>query len=93
MQYQEVHHPNARGGFTTTSNLAMMNWFALDYIKEIAPRPILLIVGNHAHSKSYSEKIYQMADEPKELYIVPNAEHIDLYDQSDKIPFDKLENF
>lgn len=86
-------HPNARGGFTTTSNLAMLNWFALDYIREISPRPILLIAGDHSHSRSFSEKVYDMADDPKELYIVPNAEHIDLYDQEDKIPFDKLEQF
>ena len=86
-------HPNARGGFTTTSNLVMMNWFALDYIKEISPRPILLIAGDHAHSRSFSEKVYDMAAEPKELYIVPDAEHIDLYDQEDKIPFDKLTQF
>lgn len=87
------HHPNARGGFTTTSNIAMMNWFALDYIKEISPRPILLVAGDHAHSRAFSEKVYEMAAEPKELYIVPDAEHIDLYDQVDKIPFDKLESF
>lgn len=87
------HHPNARGGFTTTSNIAMMNWFALDYIKEISPRPVLLIAGDHAHSRSFSEKVYEMAAEPKELYIVPDAEHIDLYDRVDKIPFDKLESF
>ncbi|MDD6257902.1 MAG: hypothetical protein PUA69_01360 [Erysipelotrichaceae bacterium] len=48
-------HPNARGGFTTASNLAMMNWFALDYIKEISPGPVLLIAGDHAHSRSFSE--------------------------------------
>ncbi len=86
-------HPNARGNFTTTSQMAMMNWFALDYVKEISPRPILLVAGDRAHSRSFSEKVYEMAAEPKELYIVPDAEHIDLYDQTDKIPFDKLEDF
>ena len=87
------HHPNARGGFTTTSNLAMMQFKCLDYIDEISPRPILFVAGDHAHSRSFSEKAYEKASEPKELYIVPDAEHIDLYDQVDKIPFDKLENF
>ncbi|WP_108775932.1 alpha/beta hydrolase [Lactimicrobium massiliense] len=87
------HHPNARGGFTTTSDLAMMQFKCLDYIDEISPRPILFVAGDHAHSRSFSEKAYEKAAEPKELYIVPNAEHIDLYDQVDKIPFDKLENF
>ena len=87
------HHPNAHGGFTTTSNLAMMNFFALDYIEEISPRPILLIAGDRAHSKAFSEKVFAMAAEPKELYIVEDAEHIDLYDRVDRIPFDKIESF
>ena len=87
------HHPNARGGFTTTSDLAMMQFKCLDYIDEISPRPILFVAGDHAHSRSFSEKAYEKAAQPKELYIVPDAEHIDLYDQVDKIPFDKLEHF
>ena len=87
------HHPNARGGFTTTSNLAMMNFRLLDYIEEISPRPMLLIVGDRAHSKFFSENVYAAAKEPKELYVVEDAEHIDLYDRTDRIPFDKLEDF
>ena len=87
------HHPNASGGFTTTSMLSMMNFFALDYIKEISPRPILFIAGDRAHSKGFTERAYEMAEEPKELYIVEDAEHIDLYDRVDRIPFDKLERF
>ena len=87
------HHPNARGGFTTTSNLAMMQFKCLDYIEEISPRPILLIAGDRAHSKSFSETAYAKAAQPKELYIVEDAEHIDLYDRVDRIPFDKLESF
>ena len=50
------HHPNARGGFTATSMLSMMNFFALDYIQEISPRPILFIAGDRAHSKGFSER-------------------------------------
>ena len=87
------HYPNARGGFTTTSMLSMMNFFALDYIEEISPRPILFIVGDRAHSKAFSERAYAMAAEPKELYVVEDAEHIDLYDRVDRIPFDKLGAF
>lgn len=87
------HHPYARGGFTTTSNMAFMNFKLLDYIDEISPRPILFVVGDRAHSKFFSEDAYKMAKEPKELYIVKDAEHIDLYDRTDRIPFDKLEKF
>lgn len=87
------HHPNARGGFTTTSNLAMLQFKCLDYIEEISPRPILFIAGDRAHSRSFSKQAYDKALEPKELFIVEDAEHIDLYDRTDKIPFDKLESF
>ena len=87
------HHCNARGGFTTTSNLAMMNYKLLDYVQEISPRPILMVVGDRAHSKFFSENVYAAAAEPKELYVVEDAEHIDLYDRTDRIPFDKLEAF
>ena len=87
------HHPNARGGFTTTSNLAMMNFPLLAYIDEISPRPILFVVGDRAHSKFFSENAYAAAKEPKELYTVADAEHIDLYDRRDRIPFDKLAEF
>lgn len=87
------HHPNARGNFTTTSALAMMNFRLLDFLPEIAPRPILLLVGDRAHSRAYSQTVYEHAAQPKELYVVPDAIHIDLYDRVDKIPFDKLEEF
>lgn len=87
------HHPNARGGFTTASNLPFMNFRLLDYIDEISPRPILFIVGDRAHSRFFSDIAYDRAAEPKEMYIVNDAEHIDLYDRVDRIPFDKVERF
>jgi len=87
------HHPNARGGFTSTSDLAFLNYRLLDYIDEISPRPILFIVGDRAHSKFFSENAYAAASQPKELHVVEDAEHIDLYDRVDRIPFDKLETF
>lgn len=87
------HHPNARGGFTTTSDLAMMNFKLLDYIDEISPRPILFVVGDRAHSRFFSDNAYAAAKEPKEMYVVEDAEHIDLYDRRDRIPFGKLADF
>jgi fermentation-respiration switch protein FrsA (DUF1100 family) len=62
-------------------------------IEMISPRPIMLIAGENAHSRYYSEDVYKMASEPKELIIVPNADHVDLYDKLDVIPFDKLTSF
>lgn len=87
------HHPNARGGFTVTSDMAMSNFQSLNHIAMISPRPILLITGDIAHSRTFSETAFAAADEPKELHIVEGARHIDLYDDVDKIPFDKLESF
>ncbi len=86
-------HANARGGFTTTSDLSMLQFDALAHIDEITPRPILFIFGDHAHSHAFSERAYALANEPKEKYIVDDAEHIDLYDNVEKIPFDKVEDF
>jgi len=59
----------------------------------ISPRPVMLIAGENAHSRYYSEDIYKMAAEPKELLIVPGADHVDLYDRLDKIPLDKITSF
>ena len=87
------HHPNARGGFTTTSNLAFMQFKSLDYIQEISPRPIMLIAGENAQTKPLSEIVYAAAAEPKELVIIPDANHVDLYDDVSKIPFDRIEAF
>ena len=89
-------HPrslNSNSGWTTTNALSFMNTPLLTYIKEIAPRPVLLIAGEKAHSRYFSEDAYKAAAEPKELVIIPNAVHVDLYDKLDIIPFDKLTAF
>ena len=70
-----------------------MNMPLLTYIKEISPRPVLMIAGENAHSRYFSEDAYKAAAEPKELIIIPKAVHVDLYDKVDIIPFNKLEEF
>lgn len=87
------HHERARGGFTTTSHLPFLNFDLLSHLDEIAPRPVLFLVGDRAHSKFFSEEAYAKTKEPKEFYVVKDAEHIDLYDRMDRIPFDKIEAF
>jgi fermentation-respiration switch protein FrsA (DUF1100 family) len=89
-------HPNSvnsNGAWLVTNPLSFMNMPLLTYIKEISPRPMLIIAGENAHSRYFSEDIFKMAAEPKELLIIPNAVHVDLYDKVDIIPFDKLETF
>lgn len=72
---------------------ALTNFYPFAQIKEISPRPLLFVAGENAHSRYFSEDAYRQANEPKELYIVPDANHVDLYDRKDKIPFDKLTVF
>jgi fermentation-respiration switch protein FrsA (DUF1100 family) len=84
---------NSNGSWTVTTPLSFMNMPILTYIKEISPRPVLIIAGEKAHSRYFSEDAFKAATEPKELLIIPNAVHVDLYDRTDLIPFDKLKNF
>jgi fermentation-respiration switch protein FrsA (DUF1100 family) len=53
----------------------------------------ILIAGEKAHSRYFSEDAYKAAAEPKELMIIPNANHVDMYDRVNIIPFDKLVSF
>lgn len=84
---------NSTGAWNTTMPLSFMNFPLLTYINEISPRPILIIAGENAHSLYFSKDAYNAAAEPKELMIIPNANHVDLYFDLNKIPFDKLESF
>ncbi len=89
-------HPraiNSNGSWTVTNPLSFMNLPLLTYVAEISPRPVLLIHGEKAHSRYFSETAYQAAAEPKELVIIKGANHVDLYDQVNLIPFDKLTEF
>jgi len=78
---------------TMTSNLKFMNFYPFNDIETISPRPMLFITGETAHSREFSEEAYKLAAEPKELFIVPGAGHVDLYDRVKLIPFDRLTSF
>lgn len=84
---------NSGNAWTQTTALSFMNMPILTYIAEISPRPVLLIHGEKAHSRYFSETAYAAAAKPKELMIIPGANHIDLYDRMDVIPFEKLTAF
>ena len=65
----------------------------LQYAHEIRT-PVLLIHGEKAHSRYFSEGAFaKLTGDNKELMIIPGANHVDLYDNMEKIPFDKLEQF
>ena len=78
---------------TLSSNTKFMNFYPFNDIETISPRPLLFITGDQAHSKEFSEDAYKRAAEPKELYYVAGAGHVDLYDRVELIPFDKLKSF
>lgn len=89
-------HPraiNSNSSWTITNPMSFINAPLMTRIKEISPRPLLLIHGEKAHSRYFSETAYSAAAEPKELLIIEGANHVDLYDQTDVIPFNKLETF
>lgn len=90
------YHPravNSGNSWTQTTPLPFMNLPILTYIAEISPRPVLFVHGEKAHSRYFSETAFAAAAEPKELMIIPGANHTDLYDNVDVIPFDKLTSF
>lgn len=87
-------HPrsiNSNGAWAPTIALSFINMPLLSYINEI-DRAVLLIHGEKAHSRYFSEDAYKhLTGDNKELLIIPGANHTDLYDS--KIPFDKIEEF
>ncbi|KAM5347508.1 hypothetical protein ACJ41O_010513 [Fusarium nematophilum] len=85
--------PNLTTHSTLTTNVKMMNFYPLNDIESISPRPLLFIAGDQAHSREFAEDAYERAEEPKELLWVPGAGHVDLYDRVDLIPFDRLTQF
>lgn len=75
------------------SNAAFMNFYPFNDIETISPRPMLFIMGGKAHSQPFTKDAFAKAAELKELFIVPGADHFDLYDKLDVIPVDKLAQF
>ncbi len=84
---------NSNNGWNVTSALSFLNMPILQYADEIRSA-VLMIHGEKAHSCYFSRDAYKkLTGGNKELLIIPEAVHTDLYDQMDIIPFDKLEAF
>ena len=83
----------SNGAWITTSNLSLITQPILAYSDTIKS-PVLMIHGEKAHSRYFSEDAFKkLKGKNKELYIVPGANHTDLYYKMDVIPFNKIENF
>ncbi|MDE7082121.1 MAG: alpha/beta hydrolase [Clostridia bacterium] len=84
---------NSNGGWNKTSALSFINMPILAYSNEIKSA-VLIMHGEKAHSCYFSKDAFKnLKGNNKELLIIPNAVHTDLYDKTDVIPFDKLEDF
>ena len=84
---------NSNGGWNMTSSLSFVNMPIHCYASEIR-NAVLLIHGEKAHSLYFSQDAFKkLKGDNKELLIIPNAVHTDLYDKLDVIPFDKIEEF
>lgn len=90
-----AQHPNTDTSYSLTSQAPMMNFFPFAQIETISPRALLFIVGERAVSAYFSEDAYNKAAEPKELFVVPNASHVDLYDRPEYLntSLPKLDSF
>ncbi len=84
---------NSNTGWNMTSSLSFINMPILSYSDEIRT-PVLMLHGENAHSRYFSEGAFEkLKGDNKELMIIPEANHVDLYDNLEKIPFDKIESF
>ena len=90
------YHPrslNSNSGWNVTSSLSFMAMPILSYAGEIRSA-VMIVHGEKAHSRYFGEDAFKLLKgDNKELVIVPGANHTDLYDQMDKIPFDRIEAF
>lgn len=85
--------PNSNDGINKTAALAFINMPILSYIEEIRSA-VLLVHGEQAHSRYFSEDAFKrLKGENKEILIIPGANHTDLYDNENVIPFNKINNF
>ena len=84
---------NSNGHWNQTSALSLITQPILSYSDTIK-NAVLVIHGEKAHSRYFGEDAFKkLTGDNKELYIVPEASHVDLYDNKEKIPFDKIEEF
>jgi fermentation-respiration switch protein FrsA (DUF1100 family) len=90
------YHPrsiNSTTAWTATTPASFFGFPLMAHLEQIAPRPVLLAAGADAHSRYYSEDVHASSRENTELIIVSHADHVDLYDRNERIPFDRIESF
>lgn len=90
------YHPrslNSNCGWNRTSMLSFLNAKLLAYAGEIESA-VMVVHGEKAHSRYFGETAFKMLKgDNKELVIVPDAVHCDLYDNVKVIPFGRIDGF
>ena len=93
MQEASNYYRTERCGYPTSVNkMALQSldrlaaFEAFQYLDTVSPRPLLLIVGSKANTIYFSEDAYNRAKDPKELYVIEGATHVDLYDKPEFVP-------
>jgi len=88
-------HPNAKNRYVVTSPGLHIAYYPLEHLNQVSPRPLLLIAGEKAETRKFSQQAYDNAEQPKELVIIPGASHFDLYDKAQFVnpAVDKLADF
>ncbi|MCT9142994.1 alpha/beta hydrolase [Streptomyces violarus] len=90
------YHPrsiNSTTAWTATTPMSFFSFQQMTNLDMLAPRKALLVAGADAHSLYYSEDVQAKAPDTVDLVVVPGADHVDLYDRKDLIPFDRLDEF
>ncbi|WP_303927815.1 alpha/beta hydrolase [Veillonella parvula] len=91
-----AYHPRSINSNTMWDNRAKYGFFnfeLMEHIDELGNRPILMVTGDQAHSRYFSENAYKKAGSNKELVVVSGANHVDLYDNLKLIPIQKMADF
>lgn len=91
-----AYHERAVNSASMWDNRTKYGFFGfslMEHIEELGDRPVLMITGDKAHSKYFTDEVYAKAGKNKQLIVVPGADHVDLYDNLNLIPMDAMADF
>lgn len=90
-----AQHPNSPNKYLFTSIDRIAAYSSYDRVDLISPHPLLMIAGTEADTRYFSEMAIEKAKEPKELFLIRGASHIDLYDKEQFVgpAVEKIEAF
>lgn len=81
-----AQHPHSPNWYVARSVDQLAQYSSYDLIRLISPRPLLMIAGTEADTAYFSREAIEKANEPKELFWIDGASHIDLYDKEEYVP-------